>query len=175
MRAGRYSGFAKRCMAIGVILAFMAVACLGRLVGIQLLDGRSTAQAATQSRTTTVPISAKRGRILDTNGNVLAQSVERYTLLADPYAASLFEPVACGSNQAKSLGYCHQIDDQPVGATGAAAVARLLATVLDGVNAMELGAKLDGVSRYQVIQRDITPSSSARSTTCIWPAWCGAS
>lgn len=39
----------------------------------------------------------------------------------------------------------------------AAAVARLLATVLDGVNAMELGAKLDGVSRYQVIQRDITP------------------
>ena len=100
MRAGRYSGFAKRCM---------------------------------------------------------AQSVERYTLLADPYAASLFEPVACGSNQAKSLGYCHQIDDQPVGATGAAAVARLLATVLDGVNAMELGAKLDGVSRYQVIQRDITP------------------
>ena len=157
MRAGRYSGFAKRCMAIGVILAFMAVACLGRLVGIQLLDGRSTAQAATQSRTTTVPISAKRGRILDTNGNVLAQSVERYTLLADPYAASLFEPGACGSNQAKSLGYCHQIDDQPVGATGAAAVARLLATVLDGVNAMELGAKLDGVSRYQVIQRDITP------------------
>ena len=157
MRAGRYSGFAKRCMAIGVILAFMAMACLGRLVGIQLLDGRSTAQAATQSRTTTVPISAKRGRILDTNGNVLAQSVERYTLLADPYAASLFEPVACGSNQAKSLGYCHQIDDQPVGATGAAAVARLLATVLDGVNAMELGAKLDGVSRYQVIQRDITP------------------
>lgn len=157
MRAGRYSGFAKRCMAIGVILAFMAMACLGRLIGIQLLDGRSTAQAATQSRTTTVPISAKRGRILDTNGNVLAQSVERYTLLADPYAASLFEPVACGSNQAKSLGYCHQIDDQPVGATGAAAVARLLATVLDGVNAMELGAKLDGASRYQVIQRDITP------------------
>ena len=157
MRAGRYSGFAKRCMAIGVILAFMAVACLGRLVGIQLLDGRSTAQAATQSRTTTVPISAKRGRILDTNGNVLAQSVERYTLLADPYAASLFEPVAGGSNQAKALGYCHQIDDQPAGATGAAAVARLLATVLDGVNAMELGAKLDGVSRYQVIQRDITP------------------
>ena len=100
MRAGRYSGFAKRCMAIGVILAFMAVACLGRLVGIQLLDGRSTAQAATQSRTTTVPISAKRGRILDTNGNVLAQSVERYTLLADPYAGSLFEPVACGSAQA---------------------------------------------------------------------------
>lgn len=157
LRIGRHGEFVNRSVAVGVILAFMVVACLGRLIGIQLLEGRSTALAATQSRTTTVPINAQRGRILDTNGNVLAQSVERYNLIADPYAISLFEPVTCGSNQAKSLGYCHQIDGKPVGATGAAAVARLLATVLDGTNAMELGAQLDGVSRYLVVRRDITP------------------
>ena len=157
MRFARLGEFAKRCTVIGVLLAVLATVCLGRLIGIQLLEGRSTAQAATQSRMATVPINAKRGRILDTNGNVLAQSVERYTVIGDPLAASLFEPVACGSTQANSLGYCHQIDDHPVGATGAAAVARLLATVLDDVNAMELGAQLDGTGRYLVIRKDVTP------------------
>ena len=157
IRTSGLGQFANRCIAIGVVLAFMAVLCLGKLIGVQLLEGRATAQAATQSRTITVPIRAKRGRILDTNGNVLAQSVERYNLIGDPLAASTFVPVACGSAEEKSLGYCHQIDGQPVGATGAAAVARLLATVLDDVDPLELGAQLDGTGRYLVLRRDLTP------------------
>lgn len=151
------SRYFNRCIAVGVILAFMAVLCLGKLVGMQLLEGRATALAATQSRTTTVPINAQRGRILDTNGNVLAQSVERYNVIGDPLAASTFEPVTCGSNEAQVLGYCHEIDDKPVGATGAAAVARLLATVLEDTNAMELGAQLNGTGRYTVIRKEVTP------------------
>lgn len=74
----------------------------------------STAQAATANRTLTVTLSAKRGRILDANGSVLAQSVERYTIVANPEAAQEFEPITCNDN---TRDYCHEIDGKPVGAT----------------------------------------------------------
>lgn len=113
-------------------------ACVIQLASTQLIGGRQTAQAATANRTLTVTLSAKRGRILDANGSVLAQSVERYTIVANPEAAQEFEPITCNDN---TRDYCHEIDGKPVGATGAAAVGRLLAKVLD-MNAMELGADL---------------------------------
>lgn len=157
----RRNRFAAKCIAVGAALAVVAAACLIQLAGVQLLTGQATAQAATRSRTYTRTVSAQRGRILDTNGNVLAQSVERYDVIGDPLTISTFEPVDCGTTEAKTLGYCHAIDDQPVGVTGAAAVARLLATVLD-VNTMELGAQLDGTNRYTVIARDVTPEVKRR-------------
>ena len=147
-------GFAFKCTIIGVVLAIIASACLIQLAYIQLLNGQSTAQAATASRTLPVTIKAKRGRILDTNGSVLAQSVERYTIIANPAAIQGFIPTDCSE---KTKSNCHQIDGKPVGARGAAGVARLLAPVL-GMNAMELGAKLSGSSQYAVIQKDVTPS-----------------
>ncbi len=146
-----------KCYFVGVSLAVAAVICIVQLAGVQLLDGQATAQAATNSRTYTRTISSQRGRILDTNGTVLAQSVERYNIIGDPLMISEFEPVDCGTSEAESLGYCHEIDGESVGATGAAAVARLLASVLDDVNAMELGAELNGTNRYVVIATDVTP------------------
>lgn len=151
-----FDTFTQRCLAVGLVLAIVACACLVQLVNVQLLDGRTTAEAATNSRTSKVTLSAKRGRILDTNGTVLAQSVERYNIIGVPDAATSFTPVTCGSKQANSLGYCHAIDDKPVGATGAAAVARLLAPLLD-MDAMELGAKLNGTNQYVVLKKDVTP------------------
>ena len=151
-----FDTFTQRCLAVSVVLAIVASACLVQLVNVQLLDGRTTAEAATNSRTSKVTLSAKRGRILDTNGTVLAQSVERYNIIGVPDAATSFTPVTCGSKQAKSLGYCHAIDDKPVGATGAAAVARLLAPLL-GMDAMELGAKLNGTNQYVVLKKEVTP------------------
>lgn len=71
--------FAFKCIAIGAALALVASACVIQLASTQLIGGRQTAQAATANRTLTVTLSAKRGRILDANGSVLAQSVERYT------------------------------------------------------------------------------------------------
>lgn len=153
-RPGRTRGFMRRVTAISVVMSFAALACLGKLAFIQLLDGRSIAEAATASRTLSVPISASRGRILDRNGTVLATSVERYTVVADPKAISDFTPVRC---TAKTTSYCHQIDGKPVGATGAAAVARLLAPVL-GMNALELGAELSGTSQYVVLKKNVTPA-----------------
>lgn len=68
-----------KTMAIGVILALMGTACLIQLANVQLVNGKSMAQAAAQSRTITVTLKASRGKIMDTNGSILAQSVERYT------------------------------------------------------------------------------------------------
>nr|WP_236630777.1 penicillin-binding protein 2 [Bifidobacterium aemilianum] len=153
IRFARKRRFAFKCMAVGVVLALLAVMCLGQLASIQLLNGRTTAQAATAQRTLKVDIQAKRGKILDTNGVVLAQSVERYTIIGNPELAQEFEPTPCGK---QTKGRCHQIDGKPVGTTGAAAVARLLAPVLD-MNPMELGAKFSGTGQYVVIKKDVTP------------------
>ncbi|MBW3077751.1 peptidoglycan D,D-transpeptidase FtsI family protein [Bifidobacterium simiiventris] len=154
LKAKRLRSFASRCFAVAAALAFVATGCLVQLANLQLL-GKNTALAATQGRTTQITVNAKRGKILDANGIVLAQSVERYNIIADPQLANEFTPTTCAKGKES---YCHQINGKPVGATGAAAVARLLATVFTDMNAMELGAKLsDANSRYAVIAKDVTP------------------
>jgi cell division protein FtsI (penicillin-binding protein 3) len=145
--------FAKRCKVIGTVLLAVVALCVGQLASIQLLNGRATANAATASRTLPVTISAKRGKILDANGSVLAQSVERYTVIGNPEASQSFKPTTCTTN---TQGNCHEIDGKPVGATGAAAVAMLLAPVLD-MDPMDLGAKLSGTGQYAVLKKDVTP------------------
>ena len=76
-----------KTMAIGVVLALMGTTCLIQLANIQLVNGKGMAQAAAQSRTTTVTLKARRGKIMDTNGAILAQSVERYTIIGNPEQA----------------------------------------------------------------------------------------
>lgn len=143
----------KRAALTGIALFVVAVFCLYQLVNIQLIDGPATAQAATQSRTVKTVLSAKRGSILDTNGTVLAQSVERYTIVGNPQAAQEFEPIACSE---RTQSVCHEIDGKPLTTTGVAAVAQLLAPLLD-MNATELGGKLSGVGQYAVLKKDVTP------------------
>ena len=155
-RARGIDAFAARCIAVGMILVIVACTCFGKLIQVQLLDGQATAEAATNSRTSKVAVSAKRGRILASNGTVLAQSVERYNIIGVPDAATSFTPVDCGTKQAKALGYCHSIGGKPVGVSGAAAVARLLAPLLD-MDAMELGADLNGTNQYVILKKDVTP------------------
>lgn len=155
-RARGIDAFAARCIAVGMILVIVACTCFGKLIQVQLLDGQATAEAATNSRTSKVVVSAKRGRILASNGTVLAQSVERYNIIGVPDAATSFTPVDCGTKQAKALGYCYSIDGKPVGVSGAAAVARLLAPLLD-MDAMELGADLNGTNQYVILKKDVTP------------------
>lgn len=157
-RARGIDAFAARCIAVGMILVIVACTCFGKLIQVQLLDGQATAEAATNSRTSKVVVSAKRGRILASNGTVLAQSVERYNIIGVPDAATSFTPVDCGTKQAKALGYCHSIDGKPVGVSGAAAVARLLAPLLD-MDAMELGADLNGTNQYVILKKDVTPQA----------------
>ena len=148
------TSFFRRSMVVWVTMAMVASLALGKLGYIQLFEGRSTAQAAAASRTAHRVLPAERGRITDTNGLVLAQSVRRYNIIGDPLAASTFVPVPCTGRNADR---CNEVKGSSVGATGAAAVARLLAPTL-GMNAMELGAKLTGTGRYVVLKKNITPA-----------------
>ncbi|AKV56033.1 peptidoglycan D,D-transpeptidase FtsI family protein [Bifidobacterium actinocoloniiforme] len=145
--------FAIRSIVVALILALVTAVALGKLAWIQLFQGQATAEAATRSRTVPHTLKAQRGRILDANGMILAQSVERYTIVGSPKAAADFIPVDCTK---QTEGNCHAINGKPVGATGPAAVARILAPTL-GMNQMELGAKLVGSNSYVVLKKDVTP------------------
>lgn len=143
----------RHCIVIVIIFAVLAFLAVARLAHIQIIDARSTAQAAEQERLRTRPLLARRGKIMDANGTVLAQSVQRFTIVADPMNAQAFKPVACTK---RTQGNCHALNGRPLNETGAVAVARLLAPVLH-TSSMELGGKLAGNSRYAVLKRNVTP------------------
>lgn len=146
--------FSRRTQVIAIILAVAVLACFTRLLQIQLLEGPSTAQAATNQRTVSEKLPASRGIITDANGKVLAQSVERYTVYADQNAVALFVPTPCNG---KNTTTCQQLDGKNMDTKGAAAVAQLLAPVLDE-DSMELGAKLNGTKGYVVLKKNVVPS-----------------
>jgi cell division protein FtsI (penicillin-binding protein 3) len=75
---------AKR-LRVGTVIALLMFAVLGgRLVQLQLTDGRAYAAAGLKDRLTTTVLQARRGSILDRDGNVLAQSVDARYVFADP-------------------------------------------------------------------------------------------
>ena len=150
----RNTVFAKKCIGVAIVFAFIASIAIVKLSFIQLINARSTAQAAQAERSRTRPILARRGRILDANGTVLAQSVERYNIIADPMNAQSFKPTPCTKQTA---GNCHAINGKDVEGTGAVAVARLLAPILH-MSSVEIGGKIAGVGRYAVIKRNVKPS-----------------
>ena len=138
-----------KTMAIGVVLALMGTTCLIQLANIQLVNGKGMAQAAAQSRTTTVTLKARRGKIMDTNGAILAQSVERYTIIGNPEQAQAFIPTTCTKQTGSN---CHQINGKPVGTYAFAAAAAFL----DGSSAgPRIGHGRHGTGRQTVDQRAI--------------------
>ena len=69
-----------------LVLAFlsMATAVFGRLVQIQVIQGKSLAAQAAQTHTTSVTLQATRGEILDRDGRVLVSDVQVFDVFADP-------------------------------------------------------------------------------------------
>ncbi|MDF7664682.1 penicillin-binding protein 2 [Bifidobacterium sp. ESL0745] len=157
--------FVSRCTVIGTVIALIFVVCFGQLANLQLLNGREMAEAATAGRTLKVPVYAMRGKILDTNGAVLAQSVERYTIIADPKDAQEYAPV-CNKQVTNNCVIYNDPSDQSKGyktkgLVGAAQVARLVAPVL-GMDPLELGGKLAGSGRYTVLKKDVEPAAKRK-------------
>ncbi|MCQ2001252.1 peptidoglycan D,D-transpeptidase FtsI family protein [Arthrobacter zhaoxinii] len=68
----------------GLILALVLLVALGvRLFQVQALDPDGMAQSAVDNRLVTVSVPALRGSILDSKGNYLARSVERFDIVVD--------------------------------------------------------------------------------------------
>ncbi|EFA23767.1 peptidoglycan D,D-transpeptidase FtsI family protein [Bifidobacterium gallicum] len=147
-----------RAAGVAVVIALFVVFFLGQLIRVQVFNAHDTAMAAQANRTLKATLSAKRGKITDVNGTVLAQSVERYTIIGNPEAAQAFEPTKCTK---QTQDYCHALNGKDLSTSGVAAVSQLLAPVL-GMNASELGGKLSGVGQYAVLKKDVTPETKRK-------------
>ncbi len=74
-----------------------------RLVYLQGLDASALAQTAQTKRLTTVTIPGDRGEILDANGAVLATSVEKYDIDANPKTVATWKGGADSAAEAAAL------------------------------------------------------------------------
>jgi len=118
---------------------------VGQLVNVQVLRGPALAADARADRTRSSTLLAHRGDITDADGVVLATSVDRYTVAADPKTIADFTPRTADL-----------VDGEPLEEGGAVGVAKLLAPIL-GRSSPELAAQLNGTSRYVVLAKDVTP------------------
>jgi cell division protein FtsI (penicillin-binding protein 3) len=82
---------------------------------------------------------ASRGTITDSEGEVLATSVDRYDIVVNQHLVKTWSTTEDGTTY-----------------SGAAGAAQLMAPIL-GVNAAELGAKLDGDSGYRYVAKNVLP------------------
>lgn len=83
----------KRSIILRVRLAFLAVALfaiaiIGKMVDIQLREGKKWSQRGEEIGLTVQPVKATRGNIYSDNGSLLATSVPYYRLAFDPSVAS---------------------------------------------------------------------------------------
>lgn len=128
-----------------VVAGVIAAVFVGQLVNVQVLRGPALAADARADRTRSSTLLAHRGDITDADGVVLATSVDRYTVAADPKTIAEFEPRSADL-----------VDGEPLEEGGAVGVAKLLAPIL-GKSSPELAAQLNGTSRYVVLAKDVTP------------------
>ncbi|MFF2452623.1 peptidoglycan D,D-transpeptidase FtsI family protein [Isoptericola sp. NPDC058082] len=128
-----------------VVAALVLTVFVGRLVQVQIFQGPALAAKAQEARTTHAVELAHRGDIVDTNGRVLATSVDRYTISADTLAIQGFQ-----GGQRVDTATGRAVQD------GALGIAQLLAPILDAQPA-ELAAKLNGDDRYVILKRNAVP------------------
>ncbi len=131
-----------RSLFLGTMLIFSLFAA--QLLRVQAFDASQMRDLAAKKRALVSTIPAMRGRILDTNGVVLASSVERLAIKADPIAIQDFE--------------VKKSDPDGGGAVGAA---RKVAPIL-GLDVGQLTTLFDvdpkrPLNRYVPIAKDVTP------------------
>lgn len=123
-----------------IVMLFVLSLFGGRLVQLQGLDSSALAAAALEKRLVEVDLPAHRGDILDTNGNVLATTVERRDLLVD---------------QTLVGEYKRQVDGRMV-KVGIPGAAEELAPLL-GMSVQQVTAKLTGTSQGAYLARNVMP------------------
>jgi cell division protein FtsI (penicillin-binding protein 3) len=127
-----------------VLATVVVLVFVGRLVQIQVFQAPELAAQALEGRMSTTTTIAHRGDITAVDGTVLATSVDRYTVVADPLAIQSFR----GGSRVDSEG--GEVAD------GALGVAQLLGPILD-LPTNELAATINGDGRYVVLAKDVVP------------------
>jgi cell division protein FtsI (penicillin-binding protein 3) len=74
----------RRLVSLFVVFTFAFLAMAARLVTLQIVDAPAYARLAVEQREREVAFPARRGAILDRNGNPLAISVDLHTVFVDP-------------------------------------------------------------------------------------------
>ena len=97
-------GFRPRARLIALLVCLLAsfVLVAGRLVWVQGVDSSHFVALASVQRDRTVTLPARRGAIVDRNGNPLAMSIDARTLIADPRL--IVSPAATAQALAPLLG-----------------------------------------------------------------------
>ncbi len=129
-------------LAVCVVLSLFAA----QLMRLQALDASTMAKAALGTRLTTVTTPALRGSIRDSDGAVLAASVERWDVVADQRVTRewyrfVTDPVT---------GKTRKVEQGP--AEAAAELAPLL-----GLDVATVQGKLTGKRGYSVVAKTVTP------------------
>lgn len=133
----------RRHSVIVVLMLIAALAISMRLVWIQGINSAQLAAEARANRLHTERVPALRGDILDANGEVLATSTERYTIIVD---------------QRQMPSYREK--SQTAQVKGVKAVAMELSPLLS-MSVDELEQKLTGKSGYTILAKDVSPEVEA--------------
>lgn len=128
---------------ITMVLLMVSLFVLGgRLLFIQGIDAEDQAQQAMDRRTRPVTLAPERGSILDRDGNVMAESVQRYDLVVDQRLVKdsrVWDPE-------QSAYVDLDIDEQ----------LQELSTILD-IDYPELRELMVGDRPYRIVSRRVTP------------------
>ena len=94
----------KRLLAIVIAVTFLFVFVLGRLFFVQVIWGEELQEKAIDQWTREIPVVAKRGKITDTNGVVLAGNKDTYTVFVRKSAVSDREKLISALSESLSIG-----------------------------------------------------------------------
>ncbi|UVJ41048.1 penicillin-binding protein 2 [Arthrobacter sp. CJ23] len=149
-KSGKVPAAKKRLrIGLGIMLTLLLVVG-GKLFMVQGLDVGGMAEAAFNKRLTATNLPAERGRIIDANGTVLANSVLRYNIVVDQ--------VLNGENETfKRYNRATEEVDTISRDQGITELASAL-----GMETAKLKEQLTGDKKYFIVARDVKPELEAR-------------
>ncbi len=132
----------RRARALRILVMLIFVAMVIRLVAVQELSHQHYASLSTAELTRTVTVPALRGGIYDRNGEVLAESVNKQTVVADPFlikdpgaeAAALAPVIGVPAGQLRSELTLHSGFVYLAHRVAAPVAAKVTALNLTGIN-----------------------------------------
>ena len=129
-------------MQVGIaVLLVLLLLVVGKLFWVQGLDPTGRAEAAAQQRTLVEPIPAVRGEITDSQGTVLARTLQRYDITVDQTAVSEVDvPKTDGSTET---------------VTPTQAVYKIADAL--GMSDADVKKALDGNKTFNYVARGVTP------------------